>query len=258
MRSTRCSRLVAGAVVAALVATLVATPVAAVSTDVEGLPADAEVGTEINVTYTLTDLYSNDVNEWTLRGSTELTGVSWTVSKRKLSGGAGSPEQYGGSSFETSVSADEDVEQVTVRVTGTVPEVESWRYEPPERFLATRLVRVAGENENELGQWEVHHYTEESSEARAAIESARASMGEDPPEDAERSLEQAISAYEGGNFPNAIANAEDAERAAESARESRQRLQLLLYGAIGVVALLAVFGGIYYYQSRRDTYSQLR
>lgn len=257
MRSTRCSRLVAGAVVAALVATLVATPVAAVSTDVDGLPADAEVGSEIEVTYTLTDLYEDGVNEWTLRGSTELTGVSWTVSKRKLSGDV-VRESYGGASFETSVSAAEDVDRVTVRVTGTVPAVEAWRYEPPERFLATRLVRVAGENENELGRWQVHHYTEESSEARAAIESARASMGDDPPEDAERSLEQAISAYEGGNFPNAIANAEDAERAAESARESRQRLQLLLYGAIGVVALLAVFGGIYYYQSRRDSYSQLR
>lgn len=257
MRSIPCSKLAVGVVALALAATLVAVPVSAVSTEVSGLPQSAEVGTEINVTYTLTDLYEDGVNRWTLRGTTELTGVSWTVAKRKLSGDV-SRDTYGGSSFETSVRAEDDVDRVTVRVTGTVPSVESWRYEPPQRFTATRLVRIAGENEDELGRWQVHHYTPESREARSAIEAAEAAMGEDPPADAERSLEQAISAYENGNFPNAISNAEDAEQAAERARASQRRTQLIIYGAIGILALIAVFGGLYYYQSRRDTYRQLR
>lgn len=256
MRSIRCSRLVAGVAVAALVASLTALPVTAVSTEVEGLPADAEVGTEITVSYTLTDLYEDGVNQWTLRGSTNLTGVSWTVAKRKLSGDV-VRESYGGDSFSTEVRSENNVDRVTVQVRGTVPGVEPYRYDPPEQFLATRLDRIAGENEDELGRWQVHHYTSESQTARTAIDAAREEMGENPPADAERSLQQAISAYENGNFPNAISNAEDAEEAAVSARQSRQRLELLVYGAIGVIALVAAFGALYYYQTR-DTYNQLR
>lgn len=257
MRSTRSSRVVAGVVVATLVASLLAVPVSAVTTEASGLPADAEVGTEVTANYTIAELYSDGVNEWTLRGSTNLTGVSWIVTKRKLSGDV-VRENYGGSSFQTRVSAANDVERVTVRVTGATPAIDALRYEPRERFVATRLVRIAGENEQELGRYQVHHYTAESREARQAIADAEAAMGENPPADAERSLQQAISAYENGNFPNAISNAEDAETEATNARESRQRFELILYGAIGVVVLIAVFGGIYYYRSRQDTYSQLR
>lgn len=37
-----------------------------------------------------------------------------------------------------------------------------------------------------------------------------------------------------------------------------QRTQLAIYAAIGVAALVAVFGGVYYWRSRQDTYDKLR
>lgn len=37
-----------------------------------------------------------------------------------------------------------------------------------------------------------------------------------------------------------------------------QLVQLATFVGIGVVGLLAVFGGVYYWQSRQDTYDKLR
>lgn len=253
MRSTRSS----SAVVAVLLALLLAVPVAAVSTSADGVPDRARVGEEVEATFTVSELYSDGANEWTLRGSTALEGVSWTVEKRKLSGDVVS-ESYGGSSFETAVRSSENVETVTVTVTGDTPAVEGFSYDPPQRFTMARLVRIKGENENTLDRWRVHHYTNESATARDAIDAAREAMGENPPDAAQRDLDQAISAYEAGNFGNAISNAEDAEERARRVQQSRNRTQLLMYGGIGVVALVVVFGGVFYWRSRRDTYDRLR
>lgn len=257
MRSSRCSSPAVGALALALVLVVSVVPAAAVSTSAEGVPDSEVVGTEIEATFTLTDLYEDGVNDWTLRASTELEGVSWTVEKRKLSGDV-VRENYGGQSFTTRVSAEDDVDRVTVTVTGTVPEVANWSYEPRERFRVAQLVQIRGENENRLDRWRSHHYTEGSRDARQAIDAAREAVDDGAPQQAERDLEQAISAYEAGNFENAISNAEDAQDAAEQAQRARERQQLLLYGAIGVVALLVVFGGIHLYRSRQDDYNQLR
>lgn len=245
------------AVVAVLLALSLALPVAAVSTSAEGVPDRAQVGEEVQATFTVSELYSDGANEWTLRASTALEGVSWTVEKRKLSGDV-ETETYGGSSFETTVRSSENVETVTVTVTGDVPAVESFSYDPPQRFTLARLVRITGENENDLDRWQVHHYTNESAAARDAIDAARAEMGEDPPDQAQRDLDQAISAYEAGNFENAVSNAEDADSLARQAQRSQNRTQLLLYAGIGVVSLAAVFGGAFYWRSRRDTYDRLK
>lgn len=255
MRSSRCSSLALGALVLVLLVSVI--PAAAVSTSAEGVPDSKAVGTEVQATFTLTDLYEDGVNQWTLRASTELEGVSWTVRKRKLSGDV-VQENYAGKSFTTRVSADNDTDQVTVTVTGTVPAVKNWSYDPPERFRVAQLVQVRGENENRLGRWQSHQYTERSREARRAIEAAQAAIGESAPKEARNDLQQAISAYNAGNFDNAISNAEDAEQAAESAKQAQGQRQLLLYAGVGVVALLVVFGGIYYYRSRQDEYNQLR
>lgn len=268
MRSSRCSEsgrtvpapvsaLAVLAVTVAVVLAAIPVPAAAVSTTASGVPDDAEVGTEVESTFTLTDLYEDGVDRWQLRANTELTGVSWTVEKRKLNGDV-VRESYGGSSFETTVDADEDVDRVTITVTGTVPEIDDYSYDPRERFAIARLVRIKGENENQLGRWTVHHYTAESREARQAIDDAREVVGDDAPADAQRDVEQAISAYEAGNFPNAIDNAEAAAETARDARRARERTQLLLYAGLGVLALVAVFGGFYYYRSRQETYDRLR
>jgi hypothetical protein len=255
MRSSRSSSLAVGVLALVLVVSVV--PAAAVSTSAEGVPDAEQVGSEIEATFTLTDLYEDGVNDWTLRASTELENVSWTVSKRKLSGDT-VRENYGGESFTTGVTAQDDVDRVTVTVTGTVPAVANWSYDPREQFRVAQLVQVRGENENRLGRWQAHHYTEQSSGARDAIDAARAAVGDDAPQEARSDLQQAVSAYDAGNFENAVSNAEDAEEAAARAQQSREQRQLLLYAGIGVVALLVVFGGIYYYRSRQTDYNQLR
>jgi hypothetical protein len=252
MKLTRCSKLV----LVALLLTVTAVPAAAVSTEAEGVPEDAQVGEEVQATFTLTDLYEDGTDEWTLRGSTGLENATWVVEKRKLSGDT-TRESYTGQSFETTVSASDDVDRVTVTVKGTTPELASWSYDPAEQFQLARLVKVAGGQER-LGDWQVHHYTEDSREARQAIESAQAAVNDSDSQQAERTLQRAITAYNEESPQLAIDLANEAEQQATTAEQSRERRQLLIYGAIGAVALVLVFGGIYYYRSRQQEYSQLR
>lgn len=255
MRSIRSSDL--AVLLAAIVGLSLAVPVAAVSTSASNVPEAGQVDTEVGASYTMTDLYEDGIGEWTLRASTGLTGASWTVEKRKLSGEV-ITESHTGNTFETSVSSADGVETVTVSVTGNVPALREPHFEPEETFSITRLVRITDDGESQLGQWSVHHYTAESREAREAIQAAQAVVDDDAPEEAKRSLEQAISAYNAGNFENAVSNAEDAQRAVEKARKSRSRMQAALYAGLGVLALLVVFGGAYYYQRRQESYSELR
>lgn len=256
MKSIHSSEL--AAVLALVLGLSLAVPVAAVSTTAVTVPDEGEVGTEVEASYRISDLYEgNDPDEWTLRATTELEGVSWTVQKRKLSGDV-EPESHSGSTFETTISSDDGDDVVTVSVVGTVPPLAEPQYDPAETFSITRLDQVTGAQENKLGEWNVHHYTASSREAREEIEDAQAVVDADAPEDAQRELEQAISAYNAGNFENAIANAEDAQRTVDQADRSQSRMQAALYAGLGVLALLVVFGGVYYYQRRRDTYKELR
>lgn len=252
MKWIRCSSVV----VVALLLTVTAVPAAAVSTEAEGVPENAQVGEEVQATFTLTDLYEDGTDEWTLRATTELENVSWVVEKRKLSGDT-TRESHTGQSVETTISANDDVDRVTVTVTGSAPELTEWRYDPPEQFRFARLVKVAG-GEDRLGDWQVHHYTEDSREAREAIDSAQTAVNESNSQEAERTLGRAITAYDEESPGLATDLANEAEQQAKQAERSRDRRQLLLYGVIGVVALLFVFGGIYYYRSRQEEYSQLR
>jgi len=253
MKSTDCSSVV----LVALLLTVAVVPAAAVSTEAEGVPDDAEVGEEVEATFVLTDLYEDGSDEWTLTATTDLQNVNWVVEKRTLSGDT-MRESYTGQSFETTVSASEDVDRVTVTVTGTTPEVGTWSYDPREQFVMTELVKDTGGSADRLGQWEVHHHTPESREARTAIESAEAAVADVDHDGAERNLERAITAYEDGNHGLAVDLANEAEQQATQAKQASDRRQLLLYGGIGVVALLVVFGGLYYWRSQQDEYSQLR
>jgi hypothetical protein len=245
--------------VVSLAVSLVAAPAAAVSVAEDGVPQEAEVGSEVTATFTLTELYKDSSNEWTLAGETELENVSWTVKKFGLDDSQLDKESFGGSEFTADVAADDDVTRVEVTVTGTVPAVENFTYSPEETFQLASLSRQQGDNTEELESWDVHHYTKDSKEARQAIaaaESAIEQAGGD--EDAEKQVTRAISSYNNGNFENAADIAADAEESASSTKQSNERNELLLYGGIGAVALLAVVGGVFYWRSQQDTYDKLR
>ncbi len=245
--------------VVSLALSLFAAPVAAVSIAESGVPQEAQAGSEVSATFTLTELYKESSNEWTLGGETELENVSWTATKYGLDDSQLSKESYGGQSFSADVKAADDVTRVEVTVTGTVPTVEEFTYDPAESFTLATLSRQQGENTEQLESWETHHYTEQSKQAREAISSAESAIeqaGGD--EDAQQQVNRAISSYNNGNFENAVDLAQDAEQSATDSKQSQERTQLLLYGAVGVVALLAVVGGVFYWRSQQDTYDKLR
>lgn len=242
---------------ALLVLLATAAPVAAVTSSASGVPNGAQVGSEQEATYTLSNLYEDGTQEWTLTGRTNMTGVQWTVEKQKL-GGDVETASFSGQTFSTTVSSNNDVERVTVTVRGTTPEVDNFTYEPREQYLFAQLNKSAGDAVTVIETTETHHYTTESQEARQAIESAQTAIDEaGGDEEAEDSLESAISAYNAENFGNAVDLAERAEGEAQQKQQAASRNQLLLFGGIGVLALFVVVGGVYYWRSQQDSYDKL-
>lgn len=253
MSSSPCSRL---AIV--LVALLCSAGIAAgVSVSEHDTPDGAEVGERIETEYVLTDLYT-DYDQWTLRASTELENVTWTFRLLDQSGDPVDTTDADGQNGSVGVSIDDGVATVQVRVVGEVPAVGNYTYEPAPTFVVAELeqTREGGTSES-IGAFESRHYTEESLEAREAIESAESAIeaaGGDA--QAEESLGSAIDAYEGENFGNAVNLAERAEREAGEAAQTRQRNRLILYGAIALVVIAVVVGAVYWYLNR-DTGSRL-
>lgn len=225
------------------------------------VPNETAVGDEVSVTYVIDDPYTNAPDTWTLAGDTELENVSWTVTVLR----AGSPVSdgeriYGDQSFERELDIDNNGDQIRIELTGTTPAVENFTYEPEERYTVAEFTRVTGNNENEFRNDSAHHYTEESREARQAIDAAGTAIEEaGGNSEAENLRANAISAYENANFENAVDLANQAQNTAEQAQQSQQTTQTLLYAAGAVVVLLLLGGGGYYLysQSKEDDYSKL-
>ncbi|MFB6162513.1 MAG: hypothetical protein ABEJ86_03610 [Halococcoides sp.] len=255
MNSIRCSegsRLLAIAVVALLAVTVVAVPVAAVTVEQTKGPSDSgeAVGTEITVTYRITDVYDPAAN-WKLNGTTNLQNVTgWNIRMVTPSGKDVSPENppAGQQSFQVAIKSSQNLEYIEVSITGTVPPVEEYTYEPPQTFVAANFDRIRGNNRDDLKQFEIHHFTQESARARDTIDAAvsAGASGSD--------LVAAKSAFRKGNFENAI-------RLAKSAKNSAQTGQLLRNALLGVgvlIVLAAIGGGIYYWRSQQNDYDRLR
>lgn len=258
MNSNHCSKLATLLVVLAVTAAM-AVPVAAVSVSETDVPDEAEVGSELTATLELDDLYT-DYNEWSLAGETELSNVTWTVTKYDQSGTQVEENAYDGQEFNQSIDIDDGTSSVDVRVTGTVPEVGNYTYEPAQTFVLADLSLARGDEgtTQSIETIEVHHYTEESAEARTAIENAEAAIadaeeaGADTGE-AETALQNAIDAYHGENFGLAVELGNDAAAHADDARDSSEQRQLLIYGAAGLLVLLLLGGGGYVlYQRSQD------
>jgi hypothetical protein len=245
MNWSRCSRTL----LILLLLAAVAVPAAAITASSSDVPDQQRVGEEERATITLEDLYEDGTNEWTLRGRTRLTNATWTVRKVTLNGDTSS-QTFTGRSFETAVSSANNTERVEVVVRGRAPRVESFSYDPPQRFEFARLSKVVGENVNVVDTWEVHHYTDASQRARSAIDDAQPVVGGAGSQQAREQLNRAIQAYESGEFGLARDLASDAESSARSAQQSSRTLRLALIG-VGVVIVLALLvGGVLYLRSQ--------
>jgi len=234
----------------------------AFSVSTEGdIPNETAVGSEVSVTYVIDDPYDGPPNEYTLQGETELENVSWTVEVLDQGDGV-DQETYGEQSFSQPMDRDgaQNGDEVRITLEGTVPAVGNYTYEPRENYTVAEFARVTGSNENEFRNDSAHHYTEDSREARQAIDDAGTAI-EDAGgnSEAENLRGNAISAYENGNFENAVDLANQAQNTAEQAQQSQQTTQTLLLAAGAVVLLLLLGGGGYYFysQSQEDDYSKL-
>jgi hypothetical protein len=259
MNSTRCFRVTLLCLVG-LVA--LAGTASALSVSAEGVPSESAVGDEVTVTYTIDEPFTDVPNQWTLRGETELENVSWTVTVlRAGSPVSGGQTTYGSQTFTQDLDIDNNGDEVRVELTGDVPAIETYSYQPREAYAVTTLTRVSGSNENEFRNDTAHHYTNQSREARVAIDDAAATINETGGNsEAEQLRDNAISSYENGNFNNAIDLAGQAQNTAEQAQQSQQTTQTLLYAGIAAAVLLLLGGGGFYLYSQSqsgDDYSKL-
>jgi hypothetical protein len=192
---------------------------------------------------------------WTLEGQTELTDVTWTVEYYDQTGARVDQQSFDGQSFSgAQVSAEEGTSEVRVRITGTVPEVTEYSYDPPQSFTVLDLTQAReGGSSNDIDSWSATHYTQESREARNAIDDAAAAVEEVNSQSAEQDLQRAIEAYngDGDEFGLAADLATQAQEDAEQTRQSNRLTRLALYGVGGLVVIGLLVGGVLYWRSQQ-------
>ena len=261
MNSSRCSEL--GAVLAVVVLLAVAAvPVAAVSVNGDA-PSTAQVGEQQSTTFEVTEPFS-DYEEWTLRGETDLTEVTWQVTTFDNAGNQVNQETLTGQEMTYDLQASSGVTRVEVRIEGTTPQASAFEWDYPDTAVtyASFEQTQEGGSTNPLTTYETRPYTSESEGAYAAIADAEDAVDSAQSQGAgvsgaESDLEDAVEFYNSGNFEQAVSNAEEAESAASSAVSSAQRTQLLLYGGVGLVAVLLIAGAAYWYSQQQDSYDKL-
>lgn len=248
-----------GATLVALLALLLAAagPAGALTVTDETDFTESRAGTEVSTTVVIDDPFTEN-EEWTLRGTTELENVSWTVEVLDQ-GNQLNSTIYGDQTFEQGLVLDNGGDEVRIELTGTTPAVENYTYDPPQTYTLWELVSITGSSESTLNATEVHHYTNDSREARRAIDNATMAInGSGGNAEARDTLNSSISSYDNGNFGNAIDLADDAESQAEQVEQSQQQTQTLLYAGVGVVVLALVGGGIYYWRSNQGPDTKLQ
>jgi hypothetical protein len=249
------SKLLSLLVAGLLVSSLAVGSAVAVESSPGELPEESQIGTDYEATFELTELF-DEYEQWTLSGETELTNVTWTIQQYDQAGNQIRQSSVDGQSFEADINIDDGTSRIEVRVTGTTPEIGNLSYEPEERFTVANFTQVReGGTQQAIASHDAHPYTTESKEARNAIDNASEVVDASDSNEAQQTLESAISAYDAGNFENAISLA---ERAENEATQTQTRQSFLLYGAAAVVLLLLLGGGYYLYKSRQQGPSRLR
>jgi len=260
MSLNRCSKLAVALVVVLAVA---AVPAAAVTVD-GNAPASAKAGDQKETTFTVTEPFEN-YEEWTLQASTDLTEVSWQVVTYDNAGNQIDEATLNGQSVSYDFAASTGVVRAEVTIVGTVPSSNawSWSYDPPQTITYAEFVQAQpGGASNTLETYSVRPYTTASEEARTAISDAEAAISDAESAGAgvggaKSDLQDAVEFYNGGNFDQAVNNAEQAESTANSAASSAQRTDLIIMGAAALVVVLLLAGGIYWYLQQRDSYDKL-
>ncbi len=259
MSSNRFSRLLLVVSAIVLAAGVVGgVPVSGDIAGVEGdVPESAMQGDEVTATFTLnqTALYDR-YNEWTLRGETELTNVTWTVVGESVDGNINVDETYpkqgnDGTSFEHSIDSEQAVAQIEVTVRGTVPVVTEFNYSPAQTLMIADFTQVRGSNTRPLGTFTTRPYTNESDVARNTIERAQEAVNGSNNADARDTLGDAISFYNGGQFDEAIDAAERAENTAKQSRQQSQFVQTALYAIVALVGIGGIAGGVWWYRKNQ-------
>lgn len=226
MSWSRSSRL--GLAALLLLALVAAVGVAsAVSVTGEQAPEAADVGQDVTVTVNLTDLFAQQ-SSWQLNGQTELETAQWTVElyegDSRIDTRESSGDQPSAVYLEDGVT---DADRIVVTITGTAPEVNTFNYSDPVTFLAGEVVQITdgGNDPNFLSQQRTRLYEPGdpgSREARSALDDANATIqsaaggGADVSE-ARSTFQDAVSAYNSGNFDEAVSLADEAASQAESA-----------------------------------------
>jgi len=260
MTKTSWSRFSKLALACLLVLSVASVPAAAVSVGDSDVTSDAEVGSQVTATATLTELYRNPTLEsWTLAGSTELTDVTWTVTYYDQTGAKVDQESFDGQSFSgAEVATADGTSEVEVRITGTVPAVADYSYEPPQSFTVMALEQTReGGSSNDIDNWSATHYTQESREARDAIAEAETAVSEVDSQQADRSLRNAVEAYNGEEFTLATDLANQAQEQAQKTRQSNQLVQYALYGVGALVVIGLAVGGFLYWRSQQQGHDKL-
>ncbi|MFB6359913.1 MAG: hypothetical protein ABEH59_01170 [Halobacteriales archaeon] len=255
MNSSRCSDLVV------LVLLLVLTVGAAggVTVNAADAPSGAEVGTDRTATFELAELYQDpEAEQWTLRGETELENVTWTVNVIDQAGSQIAQPTYVSQSFAHDVDIESGAAQLEITLTGTVPPITNFTYDPQPSFLVAELIQEQpGGTTDTIETYEADRYTADSQAARQAIDAARAAINEaGGPDEAERTLDSAIDAYESENFDLAVDLAEQAKDTARQAEANQSRNRLILL-AVGALVLLGIVVGAVVYWRRSRTHSRL-
>lgn len=221
---------------------------------------ESRVGESVTATVVLEDPFQGDqVSEtWTLNASTELENVRWTVTVLDQ-GNQLNETVYGEQTFQQELSLDNGGDEVRIEITGDTPPIENYTYEPPETYVLWDIDALSGSNAADLDTRTIHHYTNDSKDARLAITNATRTLNETGGNaEAQDTLNNSVSSYDNGNFGNAIDLANQARDEAEQAQQSKQTTQTLIYAAIAIVALVVVGGGIYYWRSQQQDYGKLQ
>ncbi len=249
------SKIVATVFAVLLFGTLFAGTTLAVQSTPRDIPEESEVGADMETTFEITELF-DEFESWTLAAETDLENATWTIWQYDQAGSEISREEIDGRNATQPIDIEDGTSSVEVRVTGTTPEIDELSYDPPDRFVVANFTQQReGGSANDIATHQTHHYTDESRDAREAIDGARESINGSGSDDARSSLDSAISAYENGNFENAN---DLAERAEDDASQSQLLRTGLIVGGVGITLLLIVFVGYRVYKSRQKGPSLLK